>query len=159
MKKYVVELSAYGTDSKTIGYNNYQWTITQGQIIKEGALTKNFPQYFVDYVEEISEEVKEIAVSEVKTPVVEEVVAEEATPVVEEVVVVEDSTPVVEVEDTPVVEEVEVTLTDAEVLNIAKTLKTKNELDEYAKNYGVELNKQKSLKYMLTDFETALKSK
>ena len=143
MKKYVVELSAYGTESKTIGYNNYQWTITQGQIIKEGALTKNFPQYFVDYVEEIVEVVKEIAVSEVKTPVIEEVVVvEEVTPVVEEV--------------TPVVE---VTLTDVEVLNIAKTLKTKNELDEYAKNYGVELNKQKSLKYMLTDFETALKSK
>lgn len=150
MKKYVVELSAYGTESKTIGYNNYQWTITQGQIIKEGALTKNFPQYFVDYVEEIVEVVKEIAVSEVKTPVIEEVVVvEEVTPVIEEeVVVVEEVTPVVEV-----------TLTDVEVLNIAKTLKTKNELDEYAKNYGVELNKQKSLKYMLTDFETALKSK
>lgn len=158
MKKYVVELSAYGTESKTIGYNNYQWTITQGQIIKEGALTKNFPQYFVDYVEEIVEVVKEIAVSEVKTPVIEEVVVVEEvkTPVIEEeVVVVEEVTPVVE-EVTPVVE---VTLTDVEVLNIAKTLKTKNELDEYAKNYGVELNKQKSLKYMLTDFETALKSK
>ena len=132
MKKYVVELSQYGAESKTIGLDNYQWTIFQGQIIKESALTKNFPQYFVDYIEDEVE--VEIPVSEIK---------------VEEPVDVEET----------VVEEVNVTQTDDEILAIAKSLKTKNELDEYSKSFGIELNKQKSLKYMLTDFETALKAK
>ena len=148
MKKYVVELSQYGAESKTIGLDNYQWTIFQGQIIKESALTKNFPQYFVDYIEDEVE--VEIPVSEIK---VEEPVTVEET-VVEEVKVEEPVT----VEET-VVEEANVTQTDDEILAIAKSLKTKNELDEYSKSFGIELNKQKSLKYMLTDFETALKAK
>lgn len=148
MKKYVVELSQYGAESKTIGLDNYQWTIFQGQIIKESALTKNFPQYFVDYIEDEVE--VEIPVSEIK---VEEPVVVEET-VVEEVKVEEPVT----VEET-VVEEANVTQTDDEILAIAKSLKTKNELDEYSKSFGIELNKQKSLKYMLTDFETALKAK
>lgn len=152
MKKYVVELSQYGAESKTIGLDNYQWTIFQGQIIKESALTKNFPQYFVDYIEDEVE--VEIPVSEIKVeePVVEETVVEET--VVEEVKVEEPVT----VEET-VVEDANVTQTDDEILAIAKSLKTKNELDEYSKSFGIELNKQKSLKYMLTDFETALKAK
>lgn len=148
MKKYVVELSQYGAESKTIGLDNYQWTIFQGQIIKESALTKNFPQYFVDYIEDEVE--VEIPVSEIKVEVpavVEETVVEEVK--VEEPVTVEET----------VVEEANVTQTDDEILAIAKSLKTKNELDEYSKSFGIELNKQKSLKYMLTDFETALKAK
>lgn len=159
-KKYRVELTKYGATEKTIGFNNYQWTIYQDQIIKESALTKNFPQYFVDYIPEILEVKEEIKVSAVK-----EVVIEEVKPV-EEVVIAKDGEDslVEEIEEVeaelPVVEEVSnVTLTDAEILEVAKSLKTKTELEAYGKEFGVELNKQKSLKYMLNDLESFLKSK
>lgn len=157
-KKYRVELTKYGTTQKTIGFNNYQWTIYQDQIIKESALTKNFPQYFVDYNPVILEEVKE----EIKVSVVKEVVVEEVKPVEEVVIPKDGEDSLVEIvePELPVVEEVSnVTLSDAEILEVAKSLKTKTELEAYGKEFGAELSKQKSLKYMLNDLESFLKSK
>ena len=154
-KKYRVELSKFGTDQKTIGFQNYQWTIYQDQIIKESSLTKNFPQYFVEVIEVVPVEeikvsvVKEVEVKEVE--VKEDVAVEDAPLVVEDVKIEE-----VVVDETPVLE---VTKTDEEILNTAKALKTKTELEAYGKELGIELNKQKSLKYMINDLEAFLKSK
>ena len=93
MKKYKVNLIKFGVEQKTIGFNNYQWTIYHGQIIKESSLTKNFPQYFEEDLGEV--EVKEVIVEEVVSPVetvetVEEVVESVVEEVVEEIPAVEE---------------------------------------------------------------------
>ena len=167
MKKFKVELSSLGLESKTVNYNDYQWTLYQGQIIKESALTKNFPQFFVELKEgeevtpapvvETPEITEEVVEEVVETPEITEEVVEEVveTPEITEEVVEEVEAPAEETTE-EVVEETTEKSVD-EVLAEAKAIRTKAELEEYGFQYGIDLNKQKSLKNMLKDLEAHIK--
>jgi hypothetical protein len=83
----------------------------------------------------------------------EEVVGEEV--VGEEVVGEETQAPA---EEAPIVSEDVVAVDADEVLSEASKILTKNELEAFARGYGIELNKQKSLKNMLKELEDKLKA-
>ena len=142
MKKFKVDLSGTGVKHKTLFVNDFNWNLTHGQIIKEGVLTATYPQFFKEIVEETVEEKVEAPAEKTVEETVEAPVEEEVEETVEETVE----------------EEVEETKSVTDIINEARAIKTKAELEEFGLVYGIDLNKQKSLRNMVKDLEAHLKA-
>jgi hypothetical protein len=182
MEFYVVDLSAIGVKRKVVSIDGYSWEIIHGQKMKKNKVVEVYPQFFKAMGETIGETPKqeveaapEIVVTHIPEPVVTEsspaeeapIVSEETQAPAEEVVGEETQTPAEEVvgeetqapaEEAPIVSEDVVAVDADEVLSEASKILTKNELEAFARGYGIELNKQKSLKNMLKELEDKLKA-
>jgi hypothetical protein len=170
MEFYVVDLSAIGVKRKVVSIDGYSWEIIHGQKMKKNKVVEVYPQFFKAMGETIGETPKqeveaapEIVVTHIPEPVVTEsapaeeasIVSEETQTPAEDVVDEETQAPA---EEAPIVSEDVVAVDADEVLSEASKILTKNELEAFARDYGIELNKQKSLKNMLKELEDKLKA-
>lgn len=143
MKKYVVDLTDLGVKRKVVLFKGESRDLIHGQPTSNLDVVYSYPQYFKEI---ISEETQ--VVNTVVETVAEEVIETEVVDEIEEVVET-----VVEDEDVEVVESPE---TIEEVLKKAGEFKTKAELEEFGLTYGINLNRQNSMKNMIKELEAHL---
>ena len=151
MKKYIVDLTDLGVKRKVVLFKGESRDLIHGQPTSNLDVVNSYPQYFKEIV---SEETQVEVVETVETVEIEETQVE----VVETVETVETPVEVVEtveIEETPV-EVVETPETIEEVLRQAGEFKTKAELEEFGLKYGINLNRQNSMKNMIKELETHL---
>jgi hypothetical protein len=153
-KIYKVDLSAIGVKRKTVSNGQLSLEIFHGQKMNENIITDTFPKFF----KEISEEIGEAPAKEFETTKTEEKIVDAIKEVEEKVEIVEEKAEeiVEEIAKEEIAEEIAEDEEPAEsketIIENAKKFRTKADLEKYGINYGIDLNKQKSLKNMIKDF-------
>ena len=158
IKIYTIGLTKMGLTKKTVFLNGNSYQLVDGQKMRECPVTEAYPHYFYETGEFVQETEHEITqdVNVDFVPDVTETIVPDVTETNETIVPDVTEAIVDDISEVEFVGGVKPDLTNINLRAYAE-FKNKDELEIYAAELGIDLNKTKTMKNMYKDLETAFK--